>query len=222
MTLQPPKFGLAQSNARVEDTRLLTGAGRYVDDTAPEGALHAYVLRSTVAHGDIAGLDVDAARGMDGVALVMTAADLTAAGVEMHLPTAVARNADGSKAADPRRPLLAEGRVRFVGEAVAVVVAETLEQARDAAEAIEVDIADLPVKLDVAEGGPVVHDEAPDNVSYRYEKGDAAACDAGLAAAAHRVVLEVDDTRIICASLEPRGAWAEMEGARLHVCVNGQ
>ncbi|MEM7711110.1 MAG: molybdopterin cofactor-binding domain-containing protein, partial [Pseudomonadota bacterium] len=222
MTLQSPKFGLSQSNRRVEDDRLLTGHGAYVDDTAPAGALHAYVLRSSVAHGEIAALDVGDARGMPGVVAVMVAADLAAAGIANDLPTAVARNADGSKAANPKRPILAEGRVRFVGEPVAFVVAESLGQARDAAEAIEVETTDLPVKMDVAEGGPAVHDLAPDNVSYRYEKGDAAACDAALAAAAHRVTLEVDDTRIICASLEPRGTWAEMEGGRLHVCVNGQ
>ncbi|MEM8823581.1 MAG: xanthine dehydrogenase family protein molybdopterin-binding subunit [Pseudomonadota bacterium] len=222
MALQPPKFGLAQSNLRVEDNRLLTGHGRYVDDTAPEGALWAYVLRSTVAHGEITALDVADARDMDGVALVLTSDDIEAAGVVNHIPTAVARNPDGSKAADPQRPLLAKGRVRFVGEPVAFVVAESLGQARDAAEAIEVDIDDLPVKLDVAEGGPVIHGEAPDNVSYRYEKGDADACEAGLAAAAHRVKLVVDDTRIICASLEPRGTWADLEDGRLHVCVNGQ
>ncbi|MEM8851874.1 MAG: xanthine dehydrogenase family protein, partial [Pseudomonadota bacterium] len=222
MTLQPPKFGLAQSNARVEDTRLLTGAGRYVDDTAPAGALHAYVLRSSLAHGEVTGLDVSAARGMDGVVLVLTSDDIEAAGVVNHIPTVVARNPDGSKAADPKRPLLTKGRVRFVGEPVAFVVAESLGQARDAAEAIEVEIEDLPVKVDVAEGGPALHDEAPDNVSYRYAKGDAEACEAGLAGAVHRVKLVVDDTRIICASLEPRGAWAEMEDGRLHVCVNGQ
>jgi carbon-monoxide dehydrogenase large subunit len=222
MTLQPPKFGLAQPNVRVEDTRLLTGRGAYVDDIAPEGALHAYVLRSNVAHGEIASIDVEAAREMPGVALVLTSAEIETAGVVNDLPTSVATNPDGSKAADPRRPLLATGRVRFVGEPMAFVVADSLEAARDAAEAIEVEIEELPVKVDVAEGGPAIHEEAPDNVSYRYEKGDAAACETALAGAAHRVSLKVEDTRIICASLEPRGAWAAPEDGRLHVCVNGQ
>ncbi|MCK0166831.1 xanthine dehydrogenase family protein molybdopterin-binding subunit [Jannaschia sp. S6380] len=216
------KFGLSQSVRRAEDPRLLTGGGAYVDDTAPEGALHAYVLRSPVAHADITTLNVEAAEEMDGVRAVLTAARLDEAGVENHLPTAVAKNRDGSRAADPQRPLLAKERVRFVGEGIATVIADSLAQARDAAEAIEVEFADLPVKLDVAPGGPVVHGEANDNVVYDYGKGDEDACEAALAAAARVVELTVDDTRIICASLEPRGTWAAPEGERLHVCVNGQ
>ena len=214
-------FGLSHSVRRAEDPRLLTGAGRYVDDIAPEGALHGFVLRSTVAHAEIS-VDVEAARAAEGVAMVLTGADLEAAEVVNHIKTTVADNRDGGKAADPQRPVLAVGRVRFVGEAIAFVVAETLQQARDAAELIEVDYDELPVKLDVAEGGATLHEEAPDNVVYDYGKGDEAATEAALAAA-HRVVeLTVDDNRIICASLEPRGAWAEVEGGRLHVCVNGQ
>ena len=223
MTRQGEKFGTSQSTRRIEDLRLLTGHGRYVDDTAPEGALHAYVLRSPVAHADIAALDVAEAEAMPGVRAVLTADAIEAAGVVNDLPTTVAKNRDGSKAANPGRPLLAKGRVRFVGEAVALVVAETLAQARDAAEAIEVDYDDLPVKLDVAPGGHAVHAGTPDNVVYDYAKGDEAACEAALSGAAHVVELTVDDNRVICASLEPRGCWAEpMAGERLHVCVNGQ
>ena len=129
---------------------------------------------------------------------------------------------DGRRGTSPARPLLARGRVRFVGEPVAFVVADTLDQARDAAEAIVLDIDDRPAKVDVATGGEAVHDEAPDNVAYVWEKGDEAAVDAALAAAAHRVELVLDDNRVICASLEPRGVWAEETDGRLHVCVNGQ
>jgi carbon-monoxide dehydrogenase large subunit len=222
MNAQPPKFGLSQSNARVEDARLLTGAGRYVDDTAPAGALRAFVLRSTVAHGEITALDVSAAEAAPGVHLVLTTEAIEAAGVVNHIDTTPVDNADGSKGAVPRRPLLATGRVRFVGEGIAFVVADSLEAARDAAELIEVEIDELPAKVDVATGGPEIHAEAPANRAYDYAKGDEAAVDAALAGAAHRVRLEVDDNRIICASLEPRGVWAEMEGDRLHVCVNGQ
>lgn len=216
------KFGLSQSTRRAEDPRLLTGRGAYVDDTAPEGALHAFVLRAPVAHAEVASLDVTDAEAMEGVAAIFTAATLAELGVDAHLPTAVAKNRDGSRAADPRRPLLAEGRVRFVGEAVAMVVADTLDHARDAAEAIAVEYEDLDVKLDVAPGGPALHEEAPDNVVYDYAKGDEAACEAALAGAARVVRLTVDDNRIICASLEPRGAWAEAAEGRIHVCVNGQ
>ncbi|MEL6587850.1 MAG: molybdopterin cofactor-binding domain-containing protein, partial [Pseudomonadota bacterium] len=217
------KFGLSQSNRRTEDPRLLTGGGSYVEDRVPDGALFAYVLRSTVAHGEITGLDLGAAKGMPGVHLILTADTLEADGLRSHIGTAVARNMDGTKAADPQRPWLAKGRVRFVGEAVAMVVAETLAQARDAAEAILVEVDDLPVKMDVAPGGPAVHAEAPDNVVYEYEKGDRDGTEAALAEAAHRVTLRVDDNRVIVASLEPRGCFAEvMDGGRLHLCVNGQ
>ena len=213
-------FGLSQSVRRTEDPRLLTGRGAYVDDIAPEGALHAYVLRSPVAHGTIATLDVAAAREAEGVDLVLTAADLSE--LDAQLPTTPVRNRDGSKAATPRRPLLAEGKVRFVGEPLAMIVARTLDQARDAAELVELDIDELPAKVDVAPGGAALYDAVPDNVVYDWAKGDAEACAAALDGAEHRVELTVDDNRIICASLEPRGAWAEMTDGRLHLCVNGQ
>ncbi len=217
------KFGLSQSTRRAEDPRLLTGAGGYVDDTAPEGALFAAFLRSPVAHAEIVSLDVSEAEAMPGVRAVLTAETIEAAGVVNDLPTAGAKNRDGGKSAATPRPLLAKGRVRFVGEAIAMVVAETAAQARDAAEAIMADFDDLPVKMDVAEGGAEIHAEAPGNVIYDYGKGDEAACEAALAGAAHVVELTVEDNRVICASLEPRGVWAEpMEGGRLHVCVNGQ
>jgi carbon-monoxide dehydrogenase large subunit len=218
----PDKFGLAQPIRRVEDVRLLTGQGRYVDDAAPEGALRAYVLRSQVAHGDIALLDTAEAEAMPGVRLVLTAERLAEAGLDATLGTTPVRQPDGTKGATPTRPLLARGRVRFVGEAVAVIVADTLAQARDAAEAVVLEIEDRPVKVGLSVGGPPVHDEVPDNRAYVWERGDEARVDAALARAAHRVALTVEDNRIICASMEPRGAWAEPEGERLHVCLSGQ
>ena len=216
------KFGLNQSTPRHEDPRLLSGGGRYVDDTAPEGALHGYMLRADVAHAEIASLDVADARDMPGVRAILTADDLAAAGVTAGMGTSPVENRDGSKGATPRRPLLAEGRVRFVGEGVAFVVADTLAQARDAAEAIAVEYEELPVSLGLEPGGPEIHPEAPGNVAYDWGKGDQAACEAALASAARVVELSVDDTRIICAAMEPRGNWAEWDGDRLHVCVNGQ
>ena len=217
------KFGLSQSAPRAEDPRLLTGKGGYVDDLVPEGALHAYVLRSPMAHAEIASLDVAEAEAMAGVRTVLTAERIEADGVVNDLPTAPAKNRDGSKGADPGRPLLAKGRVRFVGEGIAMVVAETLAQARDAAEAIAVDFEELDVKMDVAPGGPLVHEDAAENLAYDWAKGDEAACEAALAGAARVIEMVTEDNRIICASLEPRGSWAEpVEGGRLHVCVNGQ
>src|SRR6056297_1398340 len=154
------KFGKSQPVTRVEDQRFLTGRGRYVDDIAPKHALYAYVLRSPVAHGTISELDVSDAREVEGVHLVLTAQDLARAGVTEGMAFNTVKNRDGSPAAAPRRPILAEGRLRFVGEPVAMIVADTLEQARDAAEMIELEYDDLPVHMDIATGGTPLHDEA--------------------------------------------------------------
>ncbi|MFQ6551607.1 xanthine dehydrogenase family protein molybdopterin-binding subunit [Aestuariibius insulae] len=217
------KFGKSQSVRRVEDLRFLTGQGAYVDDIAPEGALHGYVLRSSEAHAEISGLDVEAAREVEGVHLVLTSTDLAELGVTDGMRASIIDNLDGSKGAAPKRPLLAEGRVRFVGEAVAFVVAETLAAAKDAAELIELDLDSLEAHVAVASGGPVLHEEAPENVAFDWGKGDRDGTEAALEAAAHRVRLEIEDNRIIVNSMEPRGCFAEiMEGGRLHVAVNGQ
>ncbi len=216
------KFGKSQPVKRVEDVRFLTGAGRYVDDIAPADALHGFVLRSPVAHGEIATLDVGPAREADGVHLVVTAEDLEAAGVTLVMGATVLTNRDGSKAAAPMRPLVAKRRVRFVGEPIAMIFAETLAQAKDAAELIELEIDDLDVHVTPTPGGPVIHPEAPENVAFDWGIGDEAATQAAFEAAAHVVEVEIDDNRIICNSMEPRGCFAEIEGDRLHFCVNGQ
>ena len=216
------KFGKSQPVTRVEDQRFLTGAGRYVDDIAPTDALIAFVFRSPVAHAQITSLDVSAAKASEGVAGVYTLADLEAAGLNVAMKFSTVDNRDGSKGAAPERPILARERLRFVGEAIAVIVAETMEQARDAAELIELDYDDLPVKLDVNSGGETVHDEAPDNCAFDWGLGDEKATDAAFDSAAHVVSLEVDDNRVIVNSMEPRGCYAEMEGDRLHVANNGQ
>ncbi|TCO71907.1 xanthine dehydrogenase family protein molybdopterin-binding subunit [Rhodovulum euryhalinum] len=216
------KFGASQTVRRIEDVRFLTGQGRYVDDIAPRGALVAHVLRSPVAHARITALDVGAARAAAGVHLVLTAEDLLVAGVTLDMRATVVTNRDGSKGAEPGRPLLARGKVRFVGEAVAMVVAETLDQARDAAERIVFEFEELEPHLALATGGPAVHDEVAGNLAYDWAMGDAAAVEAAFAAAAHVVSVEVPDNRVIVNSMEPRGAWAEWADGRLHLCVNGQ
>ena len=216
------KFGSSQSVTREEDQRFLTGQGRYVDDIAPEGALQGYLLRSPVAHAEITELDVSQARDAPGVHLVVTAADLVAAGLANAIPFTVIDSEDGSKAAAPRRPILAEGRVRFVGEPVAFIVADTLAAARDAAERVIFDFEELEPKLDLAIGGPEIHPEAPGNLCYSWGAGDKAAADKALDEAAHVVKVTVEDNRIMCASMEPRAIFAEMDGDRLHVCENGQ
>ena len=214
-------FGKSQAVRRTEDLRFLRGGGRYVDDIAPEGALHAAFVRSPVAHAELRGVDASDAAGMEGVACVLTAADL--GGLDAVVDFYALDNADGSKAAAPVRPLLATGRVRFVGEPVALVVAATAGQARDAAEAVALDYEELAVHMAVAPGGPAIHEEAPSNVCFDWEAGDRAATDAAFGRAARTVRARIEDNRVMAASLEPRGAYAEWGGdGRVHLCFNGQ
>ena len=207
---------------RREDMRFLTGTGRYVDDITPEGALYAVFLRSTVAHGVIRGLDLEAARDVAGVRLVLGADDLAASGILLAMKGAQVKNRDGSRGAMTVRPVLAQGRVRHVGEPIAVVIADTVEAARDAAELIGVEIDDLPVVLGLAPGGAALHDTAPGNLAYDYGIGDAVATDAAFAGSVHQISLEVVHNRVIANAVEPRGAYAEWQDGRLHLCVNGQ
>lgn len=217
------KFGRSQPVRRLEDARFLTGQGRYVDDIAPEGALHAVVVRSTVAHADLGGIDAEAARAAPGVACVLTAADLAEAGLDDTMEFVVVQNRDGTKAAAPVRPLLARDRVRFVGEPVAMVVAETLDQARDAAEMVALDLSERPAHMDLAPGGEPLHDEAPDNLAFDWGLGDEEAVAEAFRTAARTVRMEIADNRVIANAMEPRGAWAEWtEDGRVHLCVNGQ
>ncbi len=216
------KFGKSQSVTRVEDVRFLTGHGRYVDDIAPEGAFYAYFLRSTVAHGEITELDVADAREMPGVHLIVTADDLVAAGVKLGLAGTTVKNRDGTRGAAPLRPMLAKGRVRHVGEAVAMIVAESMTEAKDAAESILLDIDDLPVHVDLAIGGEAIHPEAPENQAFDWGLGNEAATKAEIEKAAHVVTAQVLDNRVIVNAMEPRGCYAEVVDGRLHVAFNGQ
>ena len=216
------KFGKSQSVIRSEDVRFLTGHGAYVDDISPASALVAYVLRAPVAHARIVALDLAEACACDGVHMVITAADLHAAGVALDMTASTVPNLDGSQGAAPMRPLLAQDRVRFAGEAVAVVIAESLELARDAAEQIMVDYDELPVHLSLQAGGEPLHNEAPENRAFDWGFGTKDATEAAFDKAAHRVRLRIDDNRVIVNALEPRGCFAEWDGNRLHLSVNGQ
>ncbi|ETX14485.1 xanthine dehydrogenase [Roseivivax halodurans JCM 10272] len=216
------KFGKSQPVKRVEDVRFLTGHGRYIDDDAPEGALFACFLRSPVAHADITGLDVSEARAAVGVHLVLTAADLAEAGITSGLPTVMVPNRDGTKSEPPRRPLLAEGRVRFVGEPVAMVVAETRDQAKDAAELIELDLEDRAPHMETRAGGEAIHETVPDNRAFDYGLGDEAATAAAFDSAARVVRLTVENSRIISNPMEARGCHATWNGDRLHFGFSGQ
>lgn len=216
------KFGKSQPVKRVEDVRFLTGHGRYIEDCAPAEALRAWVLRSPVAHGVISTLDLEEARAAEGVHMVLTLADLKAAGLTTTMDATVVKNRDDSDGAAPERHMLADGRVRFVGEPIAVVIAETLDQARDAGELIELDIDDLPVKLDLQAGGEPLHPEVPTNSAFDWGMGDEAATQAAFEAAAHTVSLQVEDNRIIVNAMEPRGCFATWDEGRLHFTYGGQ
>ncbi|MGV6811586.1 MAG: xanthine dehydrogenase family protein molybdopterin-binding subunit [Brevirhabdus sp.] len=222
MNVTNPKFGISQSAKRVEDNRFLTGHGRYIDDVAPEGALFAAFLRSPIAHAEITELDISDAEAADGVHLVLTAQKLLDQGVQLGMNFTTVKNRDGTDGAGPERPVLANGRVRFVGEPVAMVVADTLEQARDAVEMIGFDFDDLPVHLERETGGPEIHPEAPGNLAYDWAFGDEDKVAKAFDGAAHVVALDVEDNRVIVNSMEPRGCFAEMEDGRLHFAVNGQ
>ncbi|MCX7931636.1 MAG: xanthine dehydrogenase family protein molybdopterin-binding subunit [Rhodovarius sp.] len=209
------KFGLSQSVRRVEDPRLLVGAGRYTDDIALPGQAYGVVLRSPHAHARIRSIDTTAARAMPGVLLVLTGADLAAAGVGELPCTIPLKNRDGTPRADTPRLPLATDRVRHVGDPVAFIVAETLEQARDAAEAVVVDYEPLPAATDLATawqpGAPQIWPHAPNNICFDWETGDAAATDAAFAEAAHITRLTVVNNRVVVASMEGRACAAQYD-----------
>jgi carbon-monoxide dehydrogenase large subunit len=206
--------GLGQPLRRLEDPRLLTGGGRYAADVQPAGTLQAVFLRSPHAHARVRGVNALAARAMPGVVAVFTAEDTAGLG---HLPTLTEIfDAAGRRHAEPPRLPIAPGRVRHVGEIVAMVVAETAHEARDAAEAIEVDYDPLPAVIlaedALAPGAPLLHDDVPGNLVCDWRKGDTAAVEAALARAAHVTRLTLRSPRIVAGYIEPRAAlatWAE-------------
>lgn len=215
------KFGVSQNVLRKEDHRFITGKGRYVDDIAPKGALFAVFFRAPVAHGIINSIDTSQASAAPGVALVMTATEFEA-NAKNNINYSVLSDNTRRPSSSATRPILATGKVRFVGEPVAVVVADSLANARAAAEMIDMDYDDLPAHVGLSSGGEALHDDAPDNIVYDWDYGDKPATDTAFASAAHTTRLEIADNRVICNSMETRGCYAEMEGDRLHVCINGQ
>src|SRR4029077_10638953 len=178
---------LGRSLRRLEDPRFLSGQGRYVDDMDVAGQLHGIVLRSPHGHAAIEGIDTAIARAMPGVRVVFPAADLDADGIG-PLPC-IAQVATVAPIIVPPRRVLARDRVRHVGDPVAFVVAETSDQARDASERVAVAYRPLPAVVDamaaLATEAPLLWDEAPGNLSYRFERGDKAAVEAALSGAAH-------------------------------------
>lgn len=215
---------IGRSLRRLEDRRFLTGAGRYVDDVNLTGQLHAVVLRSPHGHAVIEG--IDAARVMPGVRGVFTAADLDADGIG-PLPC-IAQVATVAPIIVPPRRALAHTRVRHVGDPVAFVVAETGEEARDAAERVAVAYRPLPAVVDataaLAAGAPLLWDEASGNLSYRFLRGDKPAVEAAFARAAHVVEIELVNNRLVVAPIEPRAAIGRYDAAgdALELLLTGQ
>ena len=207
--------GVGDRVKRVEDQRFLTGAGTYTDDLVRPHQLHAYLLRSNHAHARITKLDAAAARAMPGVVAVYSGQDLADAGVGGIPCGWQITNKDGSKMTEPAHPALALGKVRHVGDAIAMVVAETRAQAREAALAIELDLEELPAVVAVSDaiqpGAALVHDDAPGNTCFDWAVGDAAATDAAFAKAAHVTRLELTNNRLVPNAMEPRAAIGEFD-----------
>lgn len=208
------RFGSGRDALRSEDEPLLTGRGRFTDDLAPPGAAHAAFVRAAVGHGTIRAVDAAAAARLPGVVAIFTGADLERDGIGAIPPAVLLPGRNGTQMFGASMPVLAAQRVRYVGEPLAIVVAETAAQAQDAAEAVTVAIDELPavstVERATAPGAATIWDGAPGNVSLDWEDGDAAAVDAAFASAAHVVRVELLDTRVAVAAMEPRaavGAW---------------
>ncbi|MCA2010671.1 xanthine dehydrogenase family protein molybdopterin-binding subunit [Cereibacter sphaeroides] len=206
----PKDGGIGASTKRREDLRFLTGNGRYTDDLNLRGQLHAYFLRSQVAHGRIDKIDTADAAAMPGVVRIFTAKDFEAVG---GIPCGwQVTDKHGQPMQEPKHPVLAEGKVRHVGDPIAVVVAESAEQARDASEAIVVDITELPAAVDMkaalAADAPKVHDDLTSNLCYDwgFVEENKAAVDEAFANAAHVTTLELVNQRLVANPMEPRVA----------------
>ena len=217
-SLATAKFGIGQPVRRTEDPVLVQGHGRYTDDINLPGQAYAVIVRSTHAHGVIKSIDTDAARAMPGVLGVYTAGDLKDYGTFKCIVGF--KNRDGSEMKKPVRRALAEGKVRFVGDPVACVVAETLLQAKDAAEAIALDIDALPAVTLASEaakpGAPQLYDEAPGNLALDFHFGDTEKVAAAFASAAHVSKLSLRNTRLVVNAMEPRAAIADYDKAKDH------
>ena len=211
------KFGVAQPVRRVEDPRLLKGNGRYTDDIQLPNEAIGVVVRSPHAAARILSVDTAAAEAMPGVLAVVTGKELAAEGIGDRPCLIPLKNRDGSKRADTPYPVLAHETVRHAGDAVAFVVAETHQQARDAAEAVMVEYDSLPSTTDLAAatepGAALVWPDAKDNICFDWEAGDKAATDAQFASAAHVTRLTVVNNRVVVASMEARAAVAEYDQA---------
>jgi carbon-monoxide dehydrogenase large subunit len=217
-----PRIG--DSVPRTEDPTLLSGKGRYTDDVSEPGQAYAYIVRSQHAHGVLRNISVEAAKAMPGVLAIYTAADLAAYGP--HKCALDFKMRDGTPMKRPLRKSLASGKVRYVGDPVACVVAETALQAKDAAEAVEVDIDPLPAVTLPSEaakpGAPQLYDDVPGNVQLDFLWGEPDKVAAAFASAAHVTKLKLRNTRVVVAAMEPRSAVCKYEGDRFVLTCQSQ
>jgi carbon-monoxide dehydrogenase large subunit len=214
-TLTLTKFGIGQPVRRSEDPTLVRGEGRYTDDLNRPGQAFAVMVRSTIAHGVIRAIDTKAAQAMPGVLAVLTATDLAAyGGLKCNLPL---KSRDGSPIRYTPRPALAGDKVRYVGDPVACVIAETIAQAKDGAEAVAIDIEPLPAVVNARDaakpGAPQVWDDVPGNIALDYHHGDTAKVAEAFAKAAHVVKLPLINQRLVVNAIEPRSAIGEFDAA---------
>ena len=211
------KFGIGQPVPRNEDPTLLKGEGRYTDDVNLPNQAYCVMVRSQVAHGIVKGIDATEAKAMPGVLGVWTGADLNAAGYGLLKTLIPVPNRDGTPMKTPARHSLATDKVRFVGDPVAFVVAETVAQAKDAAEAVVVDIEALPAVTDARTaaqpGAPLVFDDVPGNLCLDFHAGDEAKTREAFAKAAHVTKLRLVSNRIVVCAMEPRVAVAHYDKA---------
>jgi carbon-monoxide dehydrogenase large subunit len=209
------QFGIGQPVPREEDPYLLRGKGRYVDDVKVVGVVRGYFLRSPHAHARIRSIDVSQAKAAPGVLLVLTGEDPAMTSLGLQVPRMPRKRKDGSPGFIAPQPHLARGFVRFVGEAVAFIAAETVEQAKDAAELIEIDYETLPTIISTEQailpGVLAVWEKCPDNVAFYQEWGSKAAVDAAIAKADHVVRHRMVINRITANTMEPRGCLAEYD-----------
>ncbi|OGL11005.1 MAG: hypothetical protein A3I14_02055 [Candidatus Rokubacteria bacterium RIFCSPLOWO2_02_FULL_73_56] len=211
------RFGSDRGARRSEDAPLLTGRGRFTDDLGVAGQAHAAFVRSTVGHAEIRGIDVTGAMRKPGVVGVFTGRDLAADGLGAIPPVASLAGRGGTPMVAAAMPPLALDRVRYVGEPLAIVVAETAAQARDAADAVVAELAERPAVADVeramAPGAPAIWPQAPGNIALDWTDGDAAAVEAAFARAAHVERVRLLDTRLAPSALEPRAAIGQWDAA---------
>ncbi|HUD58026.1 MAG TPA: xanthine dehydrogenase family protein molybdopterin-binding subunit [Acetobacteraceae bacterium] len=204
------KYGIGQPVTRFEDPRLLRGQGHFINDVNLPGQAHAIILRSPHAHARIVSIDAASALALPGVLAVFTEADLAADGLGTMRVSLPRKRPDGAPLFYSPHPGLARGHVRYVGDPVAMVIAETANTARDAAECVNIEYASLPSVTDTAQllspGAPAVWPDCPDNLSHIYEAGNRAATDAAIAGAAHVVRRRFVISRVYAQYMEPRGA----------------